>query len=423
MLGEIIRQAATKKSVLFETRLLRKDGTSFPVESSGHLVTYEGKMIWISYIRDITDRKMVVDALKELSAYNRSLIEASLDPLVTISPGGKIQDVNAATENVTGYPRDKLIGTDFSDYFTEPERAREGYHRVFSEGNVLDYLLEIRHSDGHITPVLYNATVYRDPDGNVLGVFAAARDIAERKKAEEQRELLIRELAQKNAELDRFTYTVSHDLKGPLLSIRAFLDVLEDDLKSGDSGRAMKDIAMASESAEKLEHLITTLLDLSRSGRIVDIPVRIPFTDLAREAAGLLDASLHQHNVTLEIPDNLPEISGDRYRLLQVMTNLLDNAVKFMGDQKEPRVEVGVRPDAGTTVFFVRDNGMGIKKEELPKVFGLYERFNPDIPGTGVGLATVKRIIEAHGGKIWAESGVKGKERWSASRCRCAGTG
>ena len=276
MLGEIIRQAATKKSVLFETRLLRKDGTSFPVESSGHLVTYEGKMIWISYIRDITDRKMVVDALKELSAYNRSLIEASLDPLVTISPGGKIQDVNAATENVTGYPRDKLIGTDFSDYFTEPERAREGYHRVFSEGNVLDYLLEIRHSDGHITPVLYNATVYRDPDGNVLGVFAAARDIAERKKAEEQREILIRELAQKNAELDRFTYTVSHDLKGPLLSIRAFLDVLEDDLKSGDSGRAMKDIAMASESAEKLERLIATLLDLSRSGRIVDVPVPDP---------------------------------------------------------------------------------------------------------------------------------------------------
>ncbi len=248
-------------------------------------------------------------------------------------------------------------------------------------------------------------------------MFAAARDIAERKKAEEQREILIRELAQKNAELDRFTYTVSHDLKGPLLSIRAFLDVLEDDLKSGDSGRAMKDIAMASESAEKLERLIATLLDLSRSGRIVDVPVRIPFTDLAREAAGLLDASLHQHNVTLEIPDSLPKVSGDRYRLLQVMTNLLDNAVKFMGDQKEPRVEVGVRPDAGTTVFFVRDNGMGIKKEELPKVFGLYERFNPDIPGTGVGLATVKRIIEAHGGKIWL-SRVKGKERWSASRCR-----
>ena len=127
--------------------------------------------------------------------------------------------------------------------------------------------------------------------------------------------------------------------------------------------------------------------------------------------------------MTLEIPDSLPKVPGDRYRLLQVMTNLLDNAVKFMGDQKEPRVEVGVRPDAGTTVFFVRDNGMGIKKEELPKVFGLYERFNPDIPGTGVGLATVKRIIEAHGGKIWLSPGVKGKERWSASRSGCAGTG
>jgi signal transduction histidine kinase len=164
-----------------------------------------------------------------------------------------------------------------------------------------------------------------------------------------------------------------------------------------------------SDALEKMERLIDTLLELSRAGKSLGTPIRIPFTDLVREAAGLLDVSLQEHHVTLIIPDNLPVVSGDRQRLLQVMINLLDNAVKFMGSQKEPRVEVGVRNDGGTPVFFVKDNGTGFKKENLLKVFGLFERFNPDIAGTGIGLHTVKRIIEAHGGKIWVESEGEGK--------------
>jgi two-component system sensor kinase FixL len=118
---------------------------------------------------------------------------------------------------------------------------------------------------------------------------------------------------------------------------------------------------------------------------------------------------MKERSVTLAIAEDLPEVSGDRVRLLQVMTNLLDNAVKFMGSQMEPRIEVGIRTGTGTPVFFVQDNGMGIRPENLQKVFGLFERFNPDIPGTGIGLSTVKRIVEAHGGKIWVESEGGGK--------------
>jgi PAS domain S-box-containing protein len=136
--------------------------------------------------RDVTELKKAEKELQLASRYNRSLIEASLDPLVTIAPDGKITDVNEATESVTGYSRTELIGTDFSDYFTEPEKAKEGYKQVFREGLVLDYALEIQHRDGHTTPVLYNASVYRDKDGEVIGIFAAARDITERKKAEEK---------------------------------------------------------------------------------------------------------------------------------------------------------------------------------------------------------------------------------------------
>ncbi len=134
--------------------------------------------------QDINERKRAEEAVKLSNIYNRSLIEASLDPLVTIGPDGKITDVNNSTETVTGYSRDKLIGTDFSDYFTEPEKAKEGYQRVFQEGLVRDYPLEIQNKDGHITPVLYNASIYKDESGKVLGIFAAARDITELEKAE-----------------------------------------------------------------------------------------------------------------------------------------------------------------------------------------------------------------------------------------------
>ena len=136
--------------------------------------------------RDITDRKQAEDDLKRATAYTRSLIEASLDPLVTIAPDGKITDVNAATETITGCSRSELIGTDFSNYFTSSEKASDGYRQVFREGQVRDYPLEIRSRNGRVTPVLYNASVYRDEIGSVVGVFAAARDITERKFAEER---------------------------------------------------------------------------------------------------------------------------------------------------------------------------------------------------------------------------------------------
>ena len=134
---------------------------------------------------DVTERKQAEEMMRLSNAYNRSLIEASLDPLVTIGPDGKITDVNEATELVTGYSRNELIGTDFLDYFSEPEKAREGYQHVFREGLVRDYALEIQSKDGHVTPVLYNASVYQDESGKIIGVFAAARDITERKKAED----------------------------------------------------------------------------------------------------------------------------------------------------------------------------------------------------------------------------------------------
>jgi PAS domain S-box-containing protein len=182
VLNELQQSGSAKAQLIYR----RKDGTRFPGELSTALFTdSNGEPRVVSIVRDITGRKKAEEALRLSNIYNRSLIEASLDPLVTIGPDGKIMDVNGATEQVTGYSRKELIGTDFSDYFTEPEKALKGYQQVFTHGEVRDYLLEIQHKDGHITPVLYNASVYRDETDKVIGVFAAARDITERKKAEE----------------------------------------------------------------------------------------------------------------------------------------------------------------------------------------------------------------------------------------------
>jgi PAS domain S-box-containing protein len=177
----------------YETVRVRKNGTAISISLTvSPIHDADGKIIGASSIaRDITERKRAEEQARTTSQYARSLIEASLDPLVTISPDGKITDVNEATIKVTGVLRERLIGTDFSDYFTEPEKAREGYREAFSKGSVTDYPLTIRHKDGRLTDVLYNATVYRDKQGKVLGVFAAARDVTEQKQASQYARSLI----------------------------------------------------------------------------------------------------------------------------------------------------------------------------------------------------------------------------------------
>ena len=190
---EILERIKREESIHhYETIRRRKDGQLIHVSVSiSPVKDIHGQIVGASTIaRDITaevnSRKQTEEKLSAASQYARSLIESSLDPLVTISGDGKVTDVNEATTKVTGIPREQLIGTDFSNYFTEPEKAREGYQKVFAKGFVTDYPLTIRHRDGSLTDVLYNASVYKDIRGNVLGVFAAARDVTARKRAEKE---------------------------------------------------------------------------------------------------------------------------------------------------------------------------------------------------------------------------------------------
>ncbi|HVF26035.1 MAG TPA: PAS domain S-box protein [Anaerolineales bacterium] len=219
------------------------------------------------------------------------------------------------------------------------------------------------------------------------------------------RKELIAELESKNAELERFTYTVSHDLKSPLFTIRGFLGYLEQDATSGNKERLKSDIQRISDATDKMHRLLNELLELSRIGRVKNESKPIRFSELAREVADLVQGRIMERGITVHVDDNLPTVFGDRQRLMEVLQNLVDNAAKFMGDQKEPRVQIGQDGEEnGMPVLYVRDNGIGIPPEHYERVFGLFNKLDPIADGTGIGLAIVKRIIEVHGGSIWVQS-------------------
>ncbi len=235
------------------------------------------------------------------------------------------------------------------------------------------------------------------------------RELQERTRAEEMREKLIGELEYKNAELERFTYTVSHDLRSPLVTIKGFLGMLNKDMQDNRPDRIQSDLQRIANATDKMDTLLKDLLELSRIGRLVNPPEEVDSVRLIQEALDSVDAQLRSKNVTVNILPDLPKLHGDRIRLREVFENLIGNAAKYMGDQADPLIEIGVREQDDEKVFYVKDNGMGIDPQYHARIFKLFEKLNPIVEGTGVGLAIVKRIIEVHGGRVWAESDGLGK--------------
>ena len=382
---------------------------------------------------DITEAKRAKEGLEKANAYNRSLLEASLDPLVTISPHGKITDVNSAAEKVTGRLREELIGADFSDCFTDPEKARLGYQQVFKEGLVQNYELEVRHRDGSTTPVLYSASVYRDPGGEVVGVFAAARDITIRKRAEEEVRRLNEELEQRvrlrtaqleasNKELESFSYSVSHDLRAPLRALDGFSRILLEEYRSQLPSQAQRYLDFVRDGASHMGNLIDGLLALSRLGRqeLKRRPVEV--AEIVRQSMDDLQADV-EGSAAEFIVASLPSCDADPLLLRQVFVNLLSNALKFSRKQEKVRIEIGAlrtreaaqgrEPvlrllDPDSWVYYVRDNGVGFDMRYADKLFGVFQRLHrqEEFKGTGIGLATVQQIIHKHGGQVWAEAEV-----------------
>ncbi len=366
-------------------------------------------------IGEAVNRFNAQEAVRRASRYARGLLEASLDPLVTISPEGQITDVNLATEEATGASRDRLIGSDFSDYFTEPDKARQGYQAVISQGLVRDYPLTIRHVSGRTMDVLYNATVYRNEAGDIQGVFAAARDITERKHAEEElakyREHLeelvqqrTEELARSNRDLEQFAYVASHDLQEPLRVVTGYLQLIDDRYRDRLDQDAHEFIAFAVEGAARMHSLINDLLAYSRVGSTGKPFGPTECQAVLGQAMANLQTAIRESGAAIT-HGPLPTVRGDATQLVQLLQNLIGNAIKFRGTQP-PAIHVGAERSDGRWVFSVRDNGIGIEPQYADRIFIIFQRLHTrdKYPGTGIGLAICTKIVERHGGRIWVES-------------------
>jgi PAS domain S-box-containing protein len=358
----------------------------------------------IDYVRDITERKRAEDAVRYANAYNRSLIEASLDPLITIAPDGKITDVNRATESATGILRDNLIGTDFSNYSTDPDMARKGYEKVFEEGSVTDYPLEIKHRDGRITPVIYNASVYRNEFGNVIGVFAAARDVTERKLAEN---------ALRNAkdQVELYVDLMGHDINNMNQVSMGFLEL------------AHSIIEMEGQLREDNIVLLEKAMDsLRNSSQLID-NVR----KLQREKMGLYEQEVL--DVRSVIEDAIKQFRGIPGRDVRIMfgpfedchvransllkdvfVNLVGNAIKHSRGSLSVNIDVRRVMDSGRIYcrVDVEDDGPGIPDQLKSTLFDRLSLTTTRARGKGFGLCLIKMLVDDYQGKFWVEDSVAG---------------
>lgn len=344
-------------------------------------------------------------ALGASEARLRSLVQDAPVTILGISREGTIEFANL--EPVPAAP---LLGRSVYELFAgrHREAAEAAIRRTLDGGAMTSFEAEMGTGEGdrwwysiHVGPLRV--------EDRIRGATLLCVDVSEVRQSRLEREAAMAELAQRNDELQRFTYAVSHDLRSPLVTVKGFLGAVEAAAARGETGRVREDVARIRAAADRMDRLLRELLELSRVGRLANAPEDVPFAELVGEARAVVSGRLEQRGARLQVAADLPTVRGDRRRLAEVLQNLVDNAVKFMGDQPEPRIEVGARRDGDETVFFVRDNGIGIEPRHQERVFGLFERLDPAIEGTGVGLALVKRIVEVHGGRIWIESEGAGR--------------
>lgn len=392
-----------------ELYALREDGSEFPVEISLSPMETEEEKLIIAAIRDITDRKRAEEKF-------RGLLEAAPDAMVVVDQQGMIQLVNSQTERMFGYDRVELVGQPIEilvprRFRKKHAKHRDGYygeHPVRPMGMGLD-LFGLRKNSTEF-PVEISLSPLETEEG--LLVSAAIRDVTQRKRMEEDVQKLNEDLKQRaaqleaaNKELEAFSYSVSHDLRAPLRSIDGFSHVVLEDYGEQLSADARGYLERVRAAAQRMAVLIDDLLNLSRVTRTAVQPRFINLSKMAEEIVEGLKESHPARQVTVSLTPDLM-VEADPHLIHIVLENLLSNAWKFTAKQEHATIEFGQKNHAKERTFYVRDNGVGFDMAYSDKLFGVFQRLHSisEFPGTGVGLATVQRIISIHGGRIWAES-------------------
>jgi len=382
--------------------------------------------------QDITEQKRMDDELRRAHKQLMDIIDLLPDATFVIDKNGRVIAWNRAIEEMTGVRKKEIIGK--SGYiYAEPFY---GFKRpvlidqIFSEDDGLrgkyDYIK--RRGDtifGEVfVPSLYGgkgadlfvtASPLFGDEGRIVGAIESIRDVTEWKRADEALQRAhdeleervaerTRELESKNAEMERFAYTVSHDLRSPLVTIQGFLEFLKIDVTGRDEEKIDVDIEMIYSAAETMDRLLKDTLRLSRVGRVANPSEDVPFGEIVKDSLPSVSELARSGSIAISVADEWPIVHVDRLKISEVLVNLVENGIKYMGDQPDPKIEVGWRKDGDEVVFFVRDNGIGIDPGQQEKIFDLFYKADPESEGTGAGLAIVERIIEVHGGRIWIES-------------------
>jgi PAS domain S-box-containing protein len=408
---------------IYELTYIRKDGSRFPAVVSVTALR-DAQDVIIGYLligTDNTARKLVEEEqkksdqrLRDQQFYTRSLIESNIDAIMTTDPSGIITDVNKQMEELTGCTRDELIGAPFKGYFTDPERAEAAIKRVLSEKSVTDYELTARARDGKQTVVSYNATTFYDRNRTLQGVFAAARDVTERKRVEA--ELQQAKAAAESASRTKsdFLASMSHEIRTPMNAIMGISDLLA---KTALSPEQDKYVQIFRRAGDNLLNLINDILDLSKveASQLELEQTGFSLNDLLEKVTEMVAARASEKGLAMvyEIAPSVPnDLIGDPSRLRQVLLNLLGNAIKFT---ESGEVTLRVMPDANPSVptalrFTVSDTGIGIPSEKLGRVFERFTQADSSTTrrfgGSGLGLTISRRLVELMGGRIWVESEV-----------------
>lgn len=399
--GESIREEETHE----------QNGKSYHLMMIGAPIR-DGKAVrgFVGMTIDMTEQKKTQVALREAELLYRTLVEQTSVVIYRdeVQEGGPSIYISPQIEDMLGYSANEFsLDPVFWQTLLHPDDKDIAFDAISqliaSKGNFTSEY-RLRSKSGEWVWLRDEAAVIKDDKGKPLYIQGMYTNITKQKEVEAQRESLIKELEEKNSELERFTYTVSHDLKAPLITMGGFLGFLEQDALSGNTNRLKEDILRISEANEKMQRLLNELLELSRVGRKMNPPEEIFFGQIVSEAFTRAENRLNEKNIDVMVMTDLPMVNGDRNRLIEVVQNLLDNAAKFMGNQPNPTIEIGAETKANEVVLFVRDNGIGIDPRFHKKIFELFDKLNPQVEGTGIGLALVKRIVEVHGGKIWVES-------------------
>jgi PAS domain S-box-containing protein len=357
----------------------------------------------VRYKEDAEDRWLPVSEVKY-----RSLFQHAVDAIYLFNPKTKrVLDSNQAFLALIGYTAAEVHNLRIYDFITQ-DRDKIAAHvlHIVTSGAATIGEQVWRRKDGTLINVHTAVSIIKQ-GGRAIG-FVIARNVTERKRAEDERERLQKESEAKKAELERLIYTISHDLRAPLVTLQGFVNMLREDLEQNEREKAENNLKYIEKAATKMEKLLNDTLQLSRIGLITSPPKDLPFGDIVEDALEQIAEQIKSSGVEVSVAENFPEVHVDQMQIAEVLVNLIVNSINYRSEHSRQKIEIGSRVDGGEPVFFVRDNGIGIDMSQHEKVFELFFRVDSRGEGTGAGLAIVKRIIEVHGGRVWIES-EKGK--------------